>query len=882
MFKIKTKFIMKKITFFYEDLINRCRMSKTKLLYLTLFLGLTLNAQIPQNGFQSEYLFNSGSLNESTIASDDFIQTVTGNTATNGIFSPLVTSPNAINLNQSVLTRPQFSADEFSISFWIKTATNDANTRIIFDQSEKTTVAGNTGDAGWFVFLRNGKIRLDTNYNLATNSNNAGNEWVESTFIADNTWHHVVLVAEQILAQQGATITYGYTTNIYTDGVTAASQSVSTRPATSFPVFSIDTPNDMVIAKLYSDSTPNNQFLDDLDNLRFYSEVLTQTEINQLYNENACDATVSATFNSLASTSAIIELGVTTNYTTWNLYYTEEGQPFSNGGDFQNISNQSQLITGLLPETTYDIQIVSNCALQNNTTFWTYNLKLTTTKSPIYVDASATSGNNTGTSWDNAYVTLINALASNVLLPDNEIWVAAGTYTPAMSDRNEPFYLNQNNLKLLGGFNGTEIRSDQRDHIANPTILSGDLNGNDSGVLDFASATRNDNSYTVLALNSDDVVVDGFTISGGFANGGSGTNTLSRFGAGIFNQRSGGTTTINNCIIRDNMANDAAAGYYHRVSSPTITNINIYNTIFENNISLGATGMYIYTEGTSLASINVENCLFDGNISKDDTSTSTTRQGFSGSSFWLRALSSDSYLIPSINNNTFVNNLDQGTLTTSDNQSTIVFTHNSFSNSLYARIVNTIFFNNKNANGDIASAISGGTSIFDQNNNALGVFNTIDEDNLSQVISIAKINVITANPLFTDFLNGDYSLQSTSPAVDEGDNSFSNLNLDLSGNPRIVNNTVDLGAYEYTGTLSIDDNTTISNDFKLYPNPVKNILNIKTNAVIDNVEVYSVMGQKVMSVNAKTIDVSQLKQGIYLLKIEAGDAKYKSLRFIKH
>ena len=64
-------------------------------------------------------------------------------------------------------------------------------------------------------------------------------------------------------------------------------------------------------------------------------------------------------------------------------------------------------------------------------------------------------------------------------------------------------------------------------------------------------------------------------------------------------------------------------------------------------------------------------------------------------------------------------------------------------------------------------------------------------------------NIIDADPLFVDPNNLDFSLQSDSPAIDIGDNTtIENLsavgnNTDLAGNPRITNETVDLGAYEF-------------------------------------------------------------------------------------
>ncbi len=53
-----------------------------------------------------------------------------------------------------------------------------------------------------------------------------------------------------------------------------------------------------------------------------------------------------------------------------------------------------------------------------------------------------------------------------------------------------------------------------------------------------------------------------------------------------------------------------------------------------------------------------------------------------------------------------------------------------------------------------------------------------------------------AQPLFEDAENGDYTLAKYSQAVNMGDNSYVENETDLAGNPRIVYEVVDLGAYE--------------------------------------------------------------------------------------
>ena len=106
----------------------------------------------------------------------------------------------------------------------------------------------------------------------------------------------------------------------------------------------------------------------------------------------------------------------------------------------------------------------------------------------IYVDDDAT-GLNDGTSWENAYVYLQEALAdANIADKPVDIFVAQGVYKPngglvAIPEfdwRTTTFQL-INGVALRGGFAGFgEIDPDARDIESYETILSGDLNGDDS------------------------------------------------------------------------------------------------------------------------------------------------------------------------------------------------------------------------------------------------------------------------------------------------------------------------------------------------------------------------------------------------------------------
>lgn len=99
-------------------------------------------------------------------------------------------------------------------------------------------------------------------------------------------------------------------------------------------------------------------------------------------------------------------------------------------------------------------------------------------------------------------------------------------------------------------------------------------------------------------------------------------------------------------------------------------------------------------------------------------------------------------------------------------------------------------------------------------------------------------------------------------------------------NPAIVTNTA---STEFVTLLKIDDFA--SNELKVYPNPVKNLLNIvSNNTTVENILVYDLLGKTILSktVNGTStmVDVSGLSNGIYLVRVVAtqGEKVFKIVK----
>lgn len=200
----------------------------------------------------------------------------------------------------------------------------------------------------------------------------------------------------------------------------------------------------------------------------------------------------------------------------------------------------------------------------------------------IYVKADA-AGNEDGSSWENAYTSLQDAIAFSQA--GDEIWVAQGTYKPT-TDLNRDFsFVLKDFVAIYGGFTGNETTREERDWRNHETILSGDI-----GV----EENRNDNSYHVVVASdtNNSTILDGFTITGGQALGGG----FRDLGGGILSFGEG-NTTFANLTISDNHAL-TGGGIYLGQSSPTLTNVIVSNNFADNN------GGGIYNQSSSPEIIN--------------------------------------------------------------------------------------------------------------------------------------------------------------------------------------------------------------------------------------------------------------------------------------
>lgn len=211
--------------------------------------------------------------------------------------------------------------------------------------------------------------------------------------------------------------------------------------------------------------------------------------------------------------------------------------------------------------------------------------------------------NGDGSSWANAMRDVQQAIGVAVASRGvvQEVWVAAGTYRPnrnvtdALYVRTISFRL-VNGVSIYGGFAGTETLLSQRNIAANPTILSGDI-----GI----SGDASDNTYHVL--NGNDLnataVLDGFTITGGNANG---SGYPHDGGGGMLSIC--GAATIRNCTFTGNSGAYGGAVRLEQSGAASFVSC----TLTANTATALGGGMYVWASTPSL-----NGCAFDNNVAPD-------------------------------------------------------------------------------------------------------------------------------------------------------------------------------------------------------------------------------------------------------------------------
>ncbi len=408
--------------------------------------------------------------------------------------------------------------------------------------------------------------------------------------------------------------------------------------------------------------------------------------------------------------------------------------------------------------------------------------------SPIlYVKKTAAPGGN-GFSWASAFADLNAAIAFAKTCPRfNEIWVATGTYIPTTTGDRYIAFEFDTDVKVFGGFAGTETAREQRNPDPSRTVLSGHVGpaGNAAG-----------NSYSVVITRgvTRAFVMDGFTISGGRATFYTG-NDVSVYGAGWFNVESSSQgysePTITNCVFTDNQSFYLGGAIYSSGKEagrgPLITDC----AFRQNQTNTGAA----ICAGNSVNQsqlITIERCTFSDNRS----SSGGAIGAFAGGSL-------------AVTNCLFIRNLAEGegaAIFSQGNGSTTVTNCTFVDQDTYRDGVGA-YQTSGELYGGGTRRVGKITNCLFWGGRALPIVDpaiiTTDVTYSSVLGGWPGVGNVSNVPGFTNAAAGDYSLAPGSPAIDAGSTAAvpSGTTKDFAGNPRVSGLRVDFGAYERAGSV---------------------------------------------------------------------------------
>ena len=195
-------------------------------------------------------------------------------------------------------------------------------------------------------------------------------------------------------------------------------------------------------------------------------------------------------------------------------------------------------------------------------------------------------GSKNGTSWANAFADVQSAIDRASSDGDGEVWIAKGTYKHGSA------LAMKNNVRIYGGFAGTETSKDQR-VSGNNTILDGE-----------GKYRVFYNNYTESNPLTNSAKLDNVTIQNGYASDGNdNSSSTADYGAGMYNYYA--SPEITNCTFTNNSAKYFGGGMFNSSSSPKLTNCTFTN----NSASHHGGGMH----NRSSSSPVLTNCTFTKN-----------------------------------------------------------------------------------------------------------------------------------------------------------------------------------------------------------------------------------------------------------------------------
>ncbi len=465
-----------------------------------------------------------------------------------------------------------------------------------------------------------------------------------------------------------------------------------------------------------------------------------------------------------------------------------------------------------------------------------------------YVDVDAPGPTYDGTSWENAFPNLQDALT--IVISGSQIWVAEGVYYPdegagQTNDVITSTFTLPDGVALYGGFMGIEGSLEERNWETHITVLSGDIDHETypdttdiHGMVTDTTLIAGSNAYHVVSSKNVTVtaIIDGFSITAGQA------IYPHQYGGGMYNFH--GSPTLTHLNFSGNSAQEGGGMYNISNSNPILTNVifsdnsvlerggGMYNEDNSNPLLLDVTfsgnsanhcGGMVNINNSSPTLVDV---AFSGNSANDGgglcnsgSNPMLTNVNFSGNSAnsdgggmynWESS--------PILSNVAFSgNSSDNGGGMYNDGSSpsltNVTFSRNS------AGIDGGSIYNTSESNPSLTNvilwgntAVISGNQIINSSSTPVINYTLIQDSGGSGAGWDSSLGTdgggnIDEDPLFVDPLNDHLHLMHGSPAVDAGDDSVCPT-TDLNGIPRPQGAGCDMGAFEFVPvaiSMSVDN-----------------------------------------------------------------------------
>ena len=510
----------------------------------------------------------------------------------------------------------------------------------------------------------------------------------------------------------------------------------------------------------------------------------------------------------------------------------------------------------------------------------------------------------------------------------DEIWIAEGIYYPSEQMDEEDVhsfsFVLKDGVSLYGGFYGNETNIDSRpksdkDKNGNieaweftyETIFSGNIDGiqdiwtknivsSDDWLWNYSGVK--DNARTVVSSPKDainETLVDGFTITAAYGDGIIARektivqNCIAFYNAlGAFTSYSG---TIRNCYAYNNQS-VRGGGIYNSLGT-------VENCLVENNVAYYSTQTVLngYGGGIYNSEGTVSNCIVRNNHARTYHSgyayTTAHARSEGGGIFNVKGtvekclvMNNSNYCVSYISGGSYRDAYARGGGIF--NEEGIVSNCCVINNKIYAYSYYAIRRSSGGGINSTSNSIVYNTTIVnnDQYPDASAGSNANEyyqSDNSSSYNCITEATNLEKNFIRpTSFIGAEYSNEQKIKQIHESDwtlkagssfiNSGSTTHLpdwiingtDLAGNPRILDNKIDFGAYEYTGNyVSIDEIKESAIFCFIDKNGFLHVQDLTSHSLI---QIYDLNGRllKEARTNSESTQLSLPQRGIYIIRIQ--------------